>query len=61
MDYGAEPASYTMGTGGNLGGGGVKRPGRKAYYSLPYIADVRNGGTIPTVPPYTFMEKCLFN
>jgi hypothetical protein len=33
----------------------VKRLGREAGHSPPSSAEVRNGGTIATLPPYVFM------
>jgi hypothetical protein len=42
-----------MGTGGCLPGG--KRQGSETDLSPPSSAEVKNGGTIPPLPPYVFM------
>jgi hypothetical protein len=47
-DSGANPASYTMGTGGPLPA--IKRPEREADHPLPSSAEVKNGGAIPPLP-----------
>jgi hypothetical protein len=45
---GAQPASYSMGTGGSFHA--VKRQGREADRSLPSSAEVKNGGAMPPLP-----------
>jgi hypothetical protein len=45
----AHPASYPMGVG-NFSPG-VKRPDRDTNHSPPSSAEVKNGGTIPPLPP----------
>jgi hypothetical protein len=44
-ESGAHPASYSMGTWGNFLG--MKRLGLEADHSLPFNAEVKNGGAIP--------------
>jgi hypothetical protein len=36
---------------------GVKLPGREANHSPPTNAEVKNGGAIPPLPPYAFIES----
>jgi hypothetical protein len=45
---GAHPASYEMGT--TWFPAGVKCPGREADHSSPSSAELKNGGTIPSLP-----------
>jgi hypothetical protein len=49
---GAHPASYPMGTRSSFHG--VKQLGCKADHSLPFSAEVKNGGTIPPLPNTSF-------
>jgi hypothetical protein len=47
-DFGAHPASCTMGTGDSFPG--VKRQRREADYSLPSSAEIRKGRAIIPLP-----------
>jgi hypothetical protein len=55
--YGAQPASYPMGTGVSFSG--VKRPGCEADHSPPSSAEVKNAWSYTSTPQYVFMEWCL--
>jgi hypothetical protein len=53
----ANPASYTMRSGGGSLMG-VKRPGREGYHSHPSSAEIRNAWSYTSTPQYIFMA-CL--
>jgi hypothetical protein len=58
--YGAQPTSYAMGTGSSFRGYKAARgPEQEADHSPPSRAEVKNGGTIPPLPPYVIMGKRL--
>jgi hypothetical protein len=38
-----------------------KRQEREADPSPPFVAEVKNGGAIPSLPPYVLMAWCLVN
>jgi hypothetical protein len=45
---GAHSASYTMAT--MAASSGVKRPGRDAYHSFPFSAQINIDGAVPLLP-----------
>jgi hypothetical protein len=51
---GAQPASYTMGTGGDLS----ERSGREADHLPPSSAEIKNCEAKPSLP-HVFMAWCL--
>jgi hypothetical protein len=55
--FGAHPASYPVDTEGLYPG--IERQGREAGHSPPCSAEVKNGGTVPPLPPYVFMTWYL--
>jgi hypothetical protein len=56
----AHPASYPVGNGSSFaGGGGVKRPVRKADHSPPSSAEVKNTRSYTSSTAYSLMVWCL--
>jgi hypothetical protein len=56
---GAQPVSYSMGTGDSFPGG--KWQGREADHSPPTTAEIKKMWIYTSTPPYAFMAYCLIS